>query len=64
MGFGSVRLSTGTFQNDEFGRYTLYAYTGGEGAVVLKRDGKILVIVGKTAEDTQAIYDTLSAKIK
>lgn len=64
MGFGSPRLSTGTFKNEEFGRYTLYAYTGGEGAVVLKRDGKVLVIVGRTAEETKAVYELLFAKIK
>ena len=63
MGFGSPRLSTGTFTNDEFGRYTIYAYTRGEGAVVLKRGDKVLVIVGKTAEETKAIYDTLAAKV-
>lgn len=64
MGFGSPRLSMGTFQNDEFGRYTIYAYTQGEGAVVLKRGDKVLVIVAKTAAETKAIYDILSAKIK
>ena len=63
MGFGSVRLFTGTFQNEEFGRYTLYAYTGGEGAVVLKKGDQVLVIVAKTAAETKAIYDTLAAKI-
>ena len=64
MGFGSARLSTGTFQNDEFGRYTIYAYTRGKGAVVLKKGDDVLVLVGKTAEETKAIYDTLAAKIK
>ena len=64
MGYGSPRLSMGTFKNKEFGRYTIYAYTQGEGAVVLKKDDSVLVIVGKTAEETKAIYDTLIAKIK
>lgn len=64
MGFGSPRLSTGTFQNEEFGRYTLYAYTQGEGAVVLRKGEKVLVIVGRTAGDTLEIYNTLAEKIK
>lgn len=64
MGFGSPRLSMGTFQNEEFGRYTIYAYTQGEGAVVLKQGEKVLVIVGRNAEETKLIYDTLSARIK
>ena len=64
MGFGSHRLSTGTFRNEEFGRYTIFAYTQGEGAVVLKSGDKVLVIVGKTAEETKEIYENLAQKIK
>lgn len=64
MGFGSPRLSMGTFRNEEFGRYTIYAYTKGEGAVVLKNGDDVLVIVAKTAEETKAIYQTMSANIK
>jgi uncharacterized membrane protein len=64
MGFGSARLSTGTFKNEEFGRYTIYAYTNGGGAVVLKKGDDVLVIVGKTAQQTREIYDTLAARIK
>lgn len=64
MGFGSPRLSTGTFKNEEFGRYTLYAYTNGEGAVVLKKGKKTLVIVGKNAEETKMIYETLKEKLQ
>lgn len=64
MGYGSPRLSMGTFKNDEFGRYTIYAYTQGEGAVVLKNGDNVLVIVGKTVTETKAIYETLAAKIQ
>lgn len=63
MGYGSPRLSMGTFKNDEFGRYTLYAYTNAETCVVLKRGDKVLVIAAETMEETKTIYDTLSAKI-
>ena len=64
MGFGSPRLSTGTFKNEEFGRFTLYAYTQGEGAVVLKKGDKVLVLVGKTAEETKAIYESIAEKVQ
>jgi hypothetical protein len=63
-GFGSPRLSTGVFQNKEFGRYTLYAYTNGEGCIVLQKGDEVLVIVGKNLEETKAIYDDLMAKVK
>ena len=62
MGFGSARLSVGTFQNSEFGSYTLYGYTGGEGCVVVKQGENVLVIVGKTAQETKGIYDALIEK--
>lgn len=63
MGFASARLSMGTFRNDEFGRYTIYAYTNGEGAVVLKNGDAVLVIIGKTAEETKAIYNEIASKV-
>ena len=63
MGFGSARLSVGTFKNEEFGSYTLYAYTGDFGCVVVKQGENVLVIAGQTREETRAIYDTLLAKI-
>ena len=64
MGFGSPTISTGTFKNDEFGRYTLYAYTKGEGCVILRQGENVLVIIGKTIDETKGIYDTLADKIK
>ena len=64
FGFGSPRLSTGTFKNAEFGRYTLYAYTSGKSAVVLKKGDDVLVIMAKTTEETKTIYNTLAANIK
>lgn len=62
-GFGSARLSMGIFQNDEFGSYTLYAYTGAEEFIVLTSGTKILVIGMSDVEDTKAIYDTMLERI-
>ena len=62
-GFGSARLLMGIFQNDEFGFYTLYAYTGAKEFVVLTSGTKTLVIGMNDVEDTQAIYDTMLEKI-
>ena len=62
-GLGSARLSLGIFENDEFGSYTLYSYTGAKEFVVLTSDGKTLVIGLKNSEDTKAIYDTLLNKV-
>lgn len=62
MGFGSPRLSTGTFENEEFGRYTLYAYTKSEFYVIMKNGDDVLV-VGGSEEDMRELYDRVSAEI-
>ncbi len=62
-GFGSARLSTGVFQNEEFGSYTLYAYTGADEFVVVTSNEKTLVIGMKYTKTTKQIYDTVLNKI-
>lgn len=62
-GLGSARLSMGIFQNDEFGSYTLYSYTGAEEFIVLTSGKKTLVIGMKDPNETQEIYDTIWEKI-
>lgn len=61
-GVGSARLLVGIFQNEEFGNYTRYTYTGSKPCVVLDVEGKILVINGSDEAATKAIYETLKAK--
>lgn len=62
-GFGSPRLLTGMFQNEEFGAYTLYSYTGCSAAVIIKADDRTLVIGGKDAAQTQEIYHQIRQRI-
>ncbi len=62
-GFGSPKLSMGTFQNDEFSSYTLYAYTGAEEYIVLETGEKTLVIGMKDADETREIYQSILAKM-
>ena len=62
-GFGSARLSMGIFQNEEFGSYTLYAYTAAKEFVVLTSGTKTLVIGMNDTKDTRAIYDAIQGKI-
>lgn len=59
MGFGSARLSLGVFQNEEFGTYTLYAYTGCDAAIIIRGEDKVLVVNAKTPEETKALYEQL-----
>lgn len=62
-GVGSVRLSMGTFQNDEFGSYTLYAYTGTSEYIVLEVGEKTLVIGMKDTDETRELYQSILAKM-
>ena len=63
-GFGSARLLVGTFQNEEFGTYTLYAYTCSDEGVVIKSGDKVLVISGKNEQETKALYNEINSKLK
>lgn len=63
MGYGSARLLMGTFQNDEFGLYTRYSYTGCPSAVVLKSGKKTLVLSGRNDAETQEIYEELTKRV-
>ena len=63
-GIGSARLLVGMFQNEEFGGYNRYTYTGIKPCVVVNVEGKILVINGIDEAATKAIYETLLSKTK
>ena len=62
MGFGDYPLQMGTFRNEKLGAHGRYTHSGCKAVVVIKYDGKYLVLNGKTAEDTLAIYEILKAK--
>ncbi len=61
-GFGSFRLLLGEFENEEFGTYTRYTYTGDGPCVVITGEGGTLVLGGKDEESTREIYETLLEK--
>ena len=63
IGFASPKLLMGTFQNEEFGSYTRYTYTGDGPAIVIASQGKTLVIGLKEPADTQALFQALSEKV-
>jgi uncharacterized membrane protein len=63
FGFGSARLMMGQFKNDAFGTHTRYSYTQCDACVVVTAGEKILVLSGKDADSTRAIYEELSGRI-
>ena len=62
MGFGDYPLQMGTFRNETLGSHSRYTYSDCAAVVVVKYDGKYLVLNGKTPEDTKTLFETLNAK--
>ncbi|MBQ9113090.1 MAG: SdpI family protein [Clostridia bacterium] len=63
-GFGSPRLGMGAFRNEEFGGYTRYTYAKCETCVVLRVNGKAVVINLGDEQSTQAFYEELLSRMK
>ena len=61
--FNSAKLSLGKFINDEFGSHTRYTYNACKTVVVMKIDGKILVINDKDDDTTREIYLKISSEM-
>ena len=63
-GYGSFRLLMGFFENEEFGTHQRYTYYDPESCVVVKTSRQTVVLSGKTAEETTALYEMLLTKIQ
>ncbi len=64
-GFGTPRLSLGSFENEEFDVYTIYAYTNCDAAVVLYVEGdRVVVLSGKDEIGTKAIYEEILKRME
>lgn len=63
-GFGTSSITMGECKNNEYGGYTRYTYEDCDACIVLTVNDHILMINEKTEEDTKALYDELSARIK
>lgn len=63
-GYGSLRLLMGWFENEEFGTYLRYTYYKPGASVVITAGNNTIVLSGKDAAETQALYNTLLSKIE
>ncbi len=63
-GYGSARLLTGAFKNEEFGSYTRYCYAQCDSCIVVEMGEKILVISAKDEEGTKKLCEELEEKLK
>ena len=64
FGFGSARLSLGTFQNEELGTYTLYAYNACDAMIVIKgKDGAYIAFNGKDMATTLNWFERIECNV-
>ncbi len=62
-GFGSLRLLMGMFRDEQLGSYTRYTYASCDAAVLVQTGSGLLVLSGRDAEATRAIYQELLEKL-
>ena len=59
MGVNSLQLNEGTFENREFGEYTIYSYVRCEDFVVMETTKGVVAVNGKTPEETRKLYEKI-----
>ena len=64
MGFSSAKLSLGKFQNEEFNEFSCYIYNACPDAIILSNKENVLVINGKTTQETEALYNEILQRIE
>lgn len=62
-GFGGTEISSGNFQNDEFGRYTLARYNDVQSCIIVRHAGGVLVFNLDTGEATSRVYEDLRTRL-
>lgn len=63
LGLGTLKMSLGSYNNEEYGNYRIYAYKSIKQFIVIKYNDKILVFNQSTIENTMSIYNTLKSKL-
>lgn len=63
-GFNSAKFNLGNYKNEELGNYTIYAYTQCDACVIIKTNGKYLVLNGTDTEATRNIYNEIASRLE
>lgn len=64
FGFGSFRLSLGSYRNDEIGNHTQYCYARVQSHILIESDGDILLLNLGTEEETKDLFETLKTRVQ
>lgn len=63
-GFGGLKISSGNFENDEYGRYKLYVYNDNDTLIVLKtNEDKYIVFNQSSQKNTEKVYESILEKV-
>lgn len=63
IGSETLKVRGGTFQNQEFGRYSLYEYKGVDAYIVIYgMDESVLVFNQPSEEETKEVYDQIFSR--
>ncbi|MBQ3184213.1 MAG: SdpI family protein [Clostridia bacterium] len=63
-GFNSAKLMMGIFENDKYGKYQRFTYTGNNGFIIIETmDEKYIILGGKNLGATRELFDELTEKI-
>lgn len=64
MGFNSAKLLIGTFENDKYGKYQRFTYTGNNGFVIIETMDENYIIIGaKNMGETRKLFDEITEHI-
>ena len=65
FGINTMKINSGNFTNEEFGTYSLYAYTAVKPVIVVHHSENLVLVFNlKTVEETQAAYQKLLSEWK
>ena len=64
MGYGTLRVQSGNFNNEEFGDYKLATYTGTKAFIIIQyNDGSVLVFNQQSVEETEKVFDDFMSRL-
>lgn len=64
VGNETSKLKTGTFKNNTYGKYRLYAYAKVKAWIEIKTNHKVIVLNQASVEETKELYDRIYSKYK
>lgn len=65
FGINTMKINSGNFTNEEFGTYSLYAYTAVKPVIVVHHSENLVLVFNlKTVEETKAAYQKLLSEWK